>query len=88
MAGQPHLPVCAPAGWNHSRRSARGREGFALAKSDLYPTELLRGRRPSTRYAMSALELAEERIALAGYRLAHLLEQELGEPPTGDRAKP
>ena len=67
---------------------AWGREGFALAKSDLYPPDLLRGKRPSTSYAMSALELAEERIALAGYRLAHLLEQQLGDPPTGNRAKP
>lgn len=55
------------------------REGFETATERLYPPELERGREPPAAYERMALEIAERRVAQAGYRLADLLERRLGE---------
>lgn len=54
------------------------RESFELAMESGYPVELVRYQKPPPSYAASALEIAEARVALAGYRLATVLEERLG----------
>jgi hypothetical protein len=56
-----------------------GREGFALATARVYPAYLQRGQEPPARYRRMTLGIAEERLVLAGYRLADLLNRTLGE---------
>jgi hypothetical protein len=53
-------------------------EGFATTKSKVYPQSLQRGQLPSDTYRQSAFTTSKEAIALAGYRLADLLNQMLG----------
>lgn len=50
-------------------------EGFALAKQVAYPKSLERGGTPTTEYRAKVLETAEAEVALAGYRLANLLDR-------------
>lgn len=54
------------------------REGFEKAKTVAFPAGLERGREPSAEYRRKALETAEASVALAGYRLAELLNRALG----------
>lgn len=61
-----------------SSYEAWGREGFVLATTYVYPASLQRGQEPSARYRATALRLCETRLALAGYRLADLLNRVLG----------
>ena len=58
--------------------TAWARESFETSMASLYPADLERYRKPSRAYAREALRIAEERIALAGYRLGRLLEEQLG----------
>lgn len=50
-------------------------EGFKLASEQLYPANLKRGEAPAENYQKLALEISEERLALAGYRIAELLNK-------------
>jgi hypothetical protein len=54
------------------------REGLALAESTLYPPWLVRGQPAPERYEAVAWAAAQPRLALAGYRLAELLNRALG----------
>ena len=48
-------------------------EGLATTKARVYPAALKRGRMPDETYRVAVLAIAREAIALAGYRLADLL---------------
>jgi hypothetical protein len=48
-------------------------EGFDTTKRELYPETLIREQMPADTYRSRALSVAEEAIALGGYRLADLL---------------
>jgi hypothetical protein len=52
------------------------REGVRVAQNTAYATP--EGQRPTTRYRRIAWDAAEPRIALAGYRLADMLNTALG----------
>lgn len=52
-------------------------EGLQTTKDVVYPRTLRRGELPSNSYRQLALETAETKLALAGYRLADLLNQML-----------
>ncbi len=50
-------------------------EGFQITSTKLYPASLKFGEMPSENYKKMAFEIAEEQIALAGYRLGAMLNQ-------------
>lgn len=50
-------------------------EGFDTTKRAIYPSTLTRGQMPLPAYQRNALAIAQEAIALGGYRLADLLNQ-------------
>lgn len=50
-------------------------EGFQIASTKLYPSSLKFGEMPSDNYKKQAFEIAQEQIALAGYRLGEMLNQ-------------
>ena len=50
-------------------------EGFQIASTKLYPTSLKFGEMPSEGYKKQAFEIAQEQIALAGYRMGEMLNQ-------------
>lgn len=54
-------------------------ESFQIAASKLYPATLKRGEMPSAAYQKMAFGIAEEQIALAGYRLGTMLNQIFGQ---------
>ncbi|HEX2643844.1 MAG TPA: S1/P1 nuclease [Thermoanaerobaculia bacterium] len=54
------------------------REGFATTKRMVYPRSLQRGVEPSWFYKRKAFRTARPALALAGYRLADLLNRRLG----------
>ena len=54
------------------------REGLRVAERSAYPAWLERGERAPLRYRDHAWRAAEPRVALAGYRLAAMLNSELG----------
>lgn len=58
--------------------TAWAREGLAVAQHAAYPAYLERDAPPPTRYLDDVYAAAAPRIALAGYRLAALLEELLG----------
>jgi hypothetical protein len=49
------------------------REGLLLSRMLVYPTTLQRGARPTESYRRMAFDTASEQMALAGYRLANVL---------------
>ena len=53
-------------------------EGFQIASTKLYPSSLKFGEMPSDDYKKMAFEIAQEQIALAGYRLGAMLNQIFG----------
>lgn len=53
-------------------------EGFAIAESSVYPSLLSRFQMPSEQYRKQAYNIAEPAIALAGYRLAAMLNMHFG----------
>lgn len=53
-------------------------EGFQIASTKLYPASLKFGEMPSDDYKKMAFEIAQEQIALAGYRLGAMLNQIFG----------
>lgn len=54
------------------------REGVAIAQRTLYPAWLVRGQPAPARYQPLAWSTAQPRLALAGYRIADLLDRTLG----------
>jgi hypothetical protein len=61
------------------------KESFEISSTRLFPEDLKRGEMPSEKYKKEALKIAEERLALAGYRMGELLNQLFGVAPA---AKP
>jgi hypothetical protein len=57
---------------------AWSQEGFKTAKRALYPASLHQKQEPSTDYLKMGFRIADEAIALGGYRLADLLNKDLG----------
>ena len=53
-------------------------EGFETAKSSAYPASLHENQTPAPAYKKNVFAIADEAIAMAGYRLADLLETTLG----------
>jgi hypothetical protein len=53
-------------------------ESLARAKNKAYPKDLKRGQLPAKPYQNSTLDVAEDAIPEAGYRLAELLNQLFG----------
>ncbi|HEV7587415.1 MAG TPA: S1/P1 nuclease [Longimicrobium sp.] len=54
------------------------REGLAVAERTIYPAWLVRGQPAPARYQPVAWTAAQPRLALAGYRIAELLNRTLG----------
>jgi hypothetical protein len=54
------------------------REGFLITRMVVYPPDLERGQKPSEAYRRRAYAIAEQSMALAGYRLAELLNRHFG----------
>jgi len=50
-------------------------EGFKIASRRLFPDTLKRNEMPSEKYKRQAFEIAQEQIALAGYRMGEMLNQ-------------
>ncbi len=57
-------------------------ESFQLASTKLYPSTLIRFQTPSESYKKMAFGIAEEQIALAGYRMGEMLNQIFGQNAT------
>jgi hypothetical protein len=53
-------------------------EGYAISKAKAYPAWLVRGQPAPERYRPWSWAAGEPRLALAGYRLADLLNHALG----------
>ena len=53
-------------------------ESYAMATTDVYTSDLHLYQKPSDTYRQNAKKLAEGRVALAGYRLAVVLDKWLG----------
>jgi len=53
-------------------------EGFQIASTKFYPASLKFGEPPPEEYKKMAFEIAEEQIALAGYRMGAMLNQIFG----------
>ncbi len=66
-AMSPRLKSSAFAAWSS--------EGFETTKRAVYPSTLTRGQMPLPAYQSNVLTIAQEAIALGGYRLADLLNQ-------------
>ena len=60
---------------------AWSREGLGVAKNSAYPGWLVRDQRLPWRYNAYAWRTVESRVALAGYRLAEILNRRLGSAP-------
>lgn len=54
------------------------KESFEIASTKVFPPELKRFEMPSDKYKKDALKVAEERLALAGYRMGELFNQIFG----------
>jgi hypothetical protein len=54
------------------------KESFALNPTDVFSPDLIRFEKPSEKYKRKAFRIAEQQLALAGYRLAETLNQILG----------
>ena len=61
-------------------------ESFKIASERLYPKTLRRGQMPSKAYQKMAFEIAEQQIAIAGYRLGAWLDQVLAVKPAAEMA--
>jgi hypothetical protein len=79
-ARHPRRPLAARLDLGHYEAWAN--EGYERAKTDVYLPSLARGHAPSLAYQQHAARIAEQAIALAGYRLAATLERVLA-PPAG-----
>ena len=57
-------------------------ESFRIASTEVFPTSLIRNQMPSEKYQKNAFKIAEQQIALAGYRLGAMLNQIFGNQTT------
>jgi hypothetical protein len=57
------------------------KESFAYNNSTVFSTDLVRNQMPSDKYRKRAFELAEQQLALAGYRLGETLNAVFNPPP-------
>lgn len=57
------------------------KDAFELATTRVYTHDLVRFQMPSDKYKKNALKVAERQIALAGYRMADILNQVFTAPP-------
>lgn len=57
------------------------KESFALAPKDVYSADLKRFETPSAAYKKKALKIAEQQIALAGYRIGETFNRIFGAKP-------
>ena len=67
------LAPANPQGWI--------RESLTEAQTDVFSTDLKRFEMPSKDYMKKGLKVAEERLALAGYRMGDLFNQAFGGGP-------
>ena len=56
------------------------RESYEIASTQVYPPDLKRFEMPSNAYKKAAMKIAEERLALAGYRMGALFNQIFSTP--------
>lgn len=54
------------------------KESFSLATKEVFPPSLVREQMPPKRYVKNAFRIAEEQIALAGYRMGEMLNEIFG----------
>ncbi len=59
-------------------------EGFQIASTKLYPPTLIRYEAPTEAYKKQAFQIAQEQIALAGYRLGQMLNKIFDSQPMED----
>ena len=64
---EPRLALGDPEQWK--------RESFEIASTRVYTPDLKRFEQPSPAYRKAAMKIAEERLALAGYRMAAIFNQ-------------
>ena len=62
------------------------KESFAYNPTDVFSNDLIRFQTPSAKYKKNAFRLAEQQLALAGYRLGEMLNQILGGDATTNNA--
>jgi hypothetical protein len=67
---QGRLALANPEEWK--------KESFEIASTKVFPNDLKRNETPSAKYKKEALNIAEERLALAGYRMGELFNQIFG----------
>ncbi|HEX8906485.1 MAG TPA: S1/P1 nuclease, partial [Longimicrobiaceae bacterium] len=72
-----------PPGWARPRllpgqMERWSMEGYRISKESVYPAWLVRGEAAPARYQAQSWAVAQPRLALAGYRLADLLNHALG----------
>lgn len=60
--------------------NAWAKESLTFAQNDVFSSDLKRFEFPSDKYKKKALEVAEERLALAGYRMGEIFNQAFGTP--------
>jgi hypothetical protein len=73
---QSRLAINDPEAWK--------KESFEIASTKVFPPELKRFEKPSEAYKKAALKIAEERLALAGYRMGELFNQLFGGTKAAD----
>ena len=76
---QRHAPATMTARLKKGEFGEWAKESLASAKASAYPPWLKRFRTPTERYRKQAYRVAEPAIALAGYRLAALLDSLFGQ---------
>jgi hypothetical protein len=54
------------------------KESFEISSTKVFPPGLKRNEMPSEKYKKDALKIAEERLALAGYRMGDLFNSIFG----------
>jgi hypothetical protein len=64
---QSRLALDNPGDWK--------KESFEIASTKLYPEDLKRFEAPSPAYKKAAMKIAQERLALAGYRIGELFNK-------------
>lgn len=63
------------------------KESFARNPTEVFSSDLIRFQTPSEKYKKKAMRVAEEQLALAGYRLGEMLNQIFGSTGTATTAK-
>jgi len=76
---QSRLDVDDPEQWK--------KESFEISSTKIYTPDLKRFEMPSEGYKRNALKIADERLALAGYRMAALFNKLFGTPPAAATTK-